>query len=171
MVRAILEGRKTVTRRVVKSKHLPFLESIVSSFLGGKWNQRPMPYGRPGDRLWVRETFCYAWDNERECWPEPERYLYRADGVEVVNVDDGERSPWKPGIHMPRRASRITLEVTGVHVERLQDISEEHALAEGIRELPLQERESGHGGAPIHSATQACTAGHRAPHFRACGSR
>lgn len=164
MVRAILDGRKTVTRRVVKAKHLPFIENILGGFLDGKWNQRPMPYGQPGDRLWVREAFvlesnCGDFvDNEppfkdgrpvkREShhpedgsplWLQPH---YRATDPtpELVNEDcpfercanDGCCQHWKPSIHMPRWASRITLEVTGVRVERVQDITEEQMWAEGI---------------------------------------
>ncbi len=154
MVRAILEGRKTVTRLGVKPQPEGHYWEWVPGYVGeyrhegdNLWHfahripQNPQwdcerqircPYGQPGDRLWVRETWCYAWDDEREGWTDPERYCYRADGVEVINVDDSECSPWKPSIHMPRRASRITLEVTGVRVERLQDISDEQALAEGV---------------------------------------
>ena len=123
MVRAILDGRKTQTRRIVKQKHLPFLENITGNFLDGKWDQRPFPYGKPGDRLWVRETFCYHDDLAM--------YLYKADDVTCCK--------WKPSIHMPRNASRILLEITGVRVERLQDISEEDAIAEGCIKFPFED--------------------------------
>jgi len=79
------------------------------------------PYGQPGDRLWVREAFLVG----RGGLP-----CYRADGV-APNVDD----KWKPSIHMPRAYSRITLEVTGVRVERVLEISPQDAWAEGI-DLP-----------------------------------
>lgn len=114
MVRAILEGRKTQTRRVVKRCGL--WEST-----GGD-GMRPMPeacpYGQPGDRLWVRETWGTG-----GYFPYP--YAYRADGVEYPN----ER--WKPSIHMPRAACRLVLEITDMRVERLQAISEADAAAEG----------------------------------------
>jgi hypothetical protein len=78
----------------------------------------------------VRETFCYQWDDDRgysdKCW-------YRASTPDVDHVDGDGKSPWKPSIHMPRDASRITLEITGVRVERLQDISEADAEAEGLK--------------------------------------
>ncbi len=152
MVRAILEGRKTQTRRVVKAKHLPFLGNLLGGFLDGRWNQRPLPYGKPGDRLWVREKFevvretCsyeveeydyFQWDEEfygppqealkDECPRGGDRalILYASDEEEPVGW-------WKPSIHMPRWASRITLEVVAVRVERLQEISEADAEAEGV---------------------------------------
>jgi hypothetical protein len=88
----------------------------------GEW-ARPCPYGQPGDRLWVRETFGYNPDHPgilAHC-------CYRADpGHEHDGIT------WKPSIHMPRRASRILLEITGVRVERLQDIGTEDIEAEGV---------------------------------------
>lgn len=122
MVRAILDGRKTQTRRIVKAKHLPFMENLLGGFLDGKWNQRPLPYGQPGDRLWVRE----AWANTRGDDSLPT--YYRSD----ERIEDLQRT-WKPSIHMPRWASRITLEITGVRVERLQDISDLEARQEGLQ--------------------------------------
>lgn len=157
MVRAILSGQKTLTRRAYKVGN------------GGVWpnlNDRPgmqqatrnCPYGQPRDRLWVRETWgvvSHTWDKDGNMvsWP-PDRsatairempfgggyynghVIYAADGPhEWAGDDDGSgepRSAWHPSIHMPRAASRITLEVTGVRVERLQDISEADAIAEGI---------------------------------------
>lgn len=119
MVRAILSGAKTQTRRVAKPKR----------------SMEPMsdecPYGQPGDRMWVRETWTNAWDELKNHWSDPERYHYRADGIEVAHVDGMERSPWIPSIHMPRRACRLVLEITAVRVERLQAISEADAIAEG----------------------------------------
>jgi hypothetical protein len=154
MVRALLAGTKTQTRRVVKSA-----EPIAKLGSSADWDRfkahpdmptpsivlltnrglpftLPCPYGKPGDRLWVRESG----------WERPERtpammregadtwapYYYAADG------EDGEQlRAWgfkaRPSIHMPRWASRILLEVVGVHVERLQDISERDAEAEGAQ--------------------------------------
>ena len=78
------------------------------------------PYGVPGDRLWVKETFCYGLTEDG------------LDGVCYRATDDFCcEGRWRPSIHMPRRASRITLEVVGVRVDRLQSISEEDAQAEG----------------------------------------
>jgi hypothetical protein len=140
MVRAILDNSKTQTRRVVKNARP---EGVTDCpWTGTGWAHQSTggactcqvvtcPYGKPGDRLWVRETWCHAWDDERDQWSDPERYHYRADGIEVVHVDDGERSPWCPSIHMPRRACRLLLEITDVRVERLQGISKEDCIAEG----------------------------------------
>jgi hypothetical protein len=143
MVRAILEGRKTQTRRVVKDKYLPWLDSLVLNFLDGKWNQRPLPYGKPGDRLWVRETWFPdpprdgSWASTEwagcGCVTREVPPPFRDSQYCIYKADDGiELSKWKPSIHMPRWASRITLEVKAVRVERLQDISADDALAEGI---------------------------------------
>lgn len=139
MVRALLAGTKTQTRRVVKAKHLPWLENSVLNFLDGKWNQRPLPYGKPGDRLWVRETWKSS-ANVRPPISEP--YIYAAD-LGPTGVTKWAAT-WKPSIHMPRHASRITLEIAAVRVERLQDISDADALAEGVAQavrdrLPVQQ--------------------------------
>jgi hypothetical protein len=146
MVRAILEGRKTQTRRVVARQppedccgqiHVsPYQPAVVRreelepgrTIFGaycecGDWGCRS-PYGAPGDRLWVREAWAptNAHSTER-CW-------YRATlhpaGAAMAEIR------WRPSIHMPRWASRITLEVTGVRVERLQDITHGDLEAEGI---------------------------------------
>ena len=177
MVRAILSGRKTVTRRVVKpqpTRSLPHTSGLpggdgswsIHHPMGWRWNPRRRdgwtafaadghldgflsahpPYGLAGDRLWVRETFFV---NDMSCvgGPLPKNrpapndptdpdgkhlILYRADGEFSDHFEqaDGE-APWRPSIHMPRWASRLTLEVTDVRAERLQEITEEDAKAEG----------------------------------------
>lgn len=138
MVRAVLAGRKTQTRRVVKPKHLQWLENRVQNFLDGKWDERPLPYGKPGDRLWVRETVIITPPNwcERYLSSHPEapggprlvQYLASSPCREAA---DDYRLKATPSIHMPRWASRITLEVTGVRVEHLNDITESDCIAEG----------------------------------------
>jgi hypothetical protein len=138
MVRAIMAGTKTQTRRIVKPQ--PEAQNTVyPPPPDGEWLwrhkkldagychtngdamlrlMRPLcPYGVRGDRLWVRETWA----------PLTKGYAYRADPI--WNAPPADR--WHPSIHMPRVASRITLEITGVRVERLQDISEADARAEG----------------------------------------
>lgn len=154
MVRAILEGRKTQTRRIVKPQPLhdggrtPRVNyddhgSVMS--IGDSEKRIACPYGRPGTRLWVRETFFEMADPLTSRSYDPPKACYRATNEDEVICDDGDgfaevnkngtlKSPWKPAIHMPRWASRITLEVTGVRVERLQDISREDVIAEGITE-------------------------------------
>lgn len=147
MVRAILAGTKTQTRRTVKPQPEAAHDGEPYWFVGGyrAWTYRstsdvlrkggkelPCPYGQAGDRLWVRET--WARDDEDGA------LMYRADLGRDMNADAWEqgrlegvpRYRWKPSIHMPRAASRLTLEVTGVRVERLQDISEADALSEGV---------------------------------------
>lgn len=125
MVRAILAGRKTQTRRVIKGwrDNPPFAERVRAD--GGLL--AACPYGRPGDRLWVRET----WTNldESDEGGLPSGYAYRADLDEEVAQGIGG---WHPSIFMPRRASRLTLEVVAVRVERLVDISNGDAQAEGF---------------------------------------
>jgi hypothetical protein len=119
MVRAILEGRKTQTRRIVKPQPL-----CIAS---GEWimNGSACKYGKPGDRLWVRETWWAPRDDVRG--------EYKREYIKYAATLDGMGQPtWKPSIHMPRWASRINLEVVSVRVERLQNISEEDARAEGI---------------------------------------
>lgn len=137
MVRAILEGRKTQTRRIVKPQ--PSMErdcepegySWVPMHKGRELSHHQCPYGQPGDRLWVRETFSGPWcmgDTQPSKWGRSSRIWYWADG----NPEEDDWTRPRPSIHMPRWASRITLEVTGVRVERLQSISPEDCLAEGI---------------------------------------
>jgi hypothetical protein len=135
MVRAILEGRKTQTRRVAKQTANGHLKQ-----LGGHRRWHPAdpearlasPYGQPGDRLWVREAWAYYGGDEYLYQQQNECVWYRAH--DIGDPVPGVR--WRPSIHMPRWASRITLEVTGVRVERLQDISEADAVAEGIEAPP-----------------------------------
>jgi hypothetical protein len=163
MVRALLDGSKMQTRRVVKPQ--PRERGDITSNNGElAWQTGPghfivstmptapksfieqCPYGQTGDRLWVRETW-QAWHKSSHeydewepisvvqasaskrpdfyCGPTCDAIEYRATSKSV--------GPWTPSIHMPRWASRITLEITGVRVERLQDISEEDAWAEGCQ--------------------------------------
>lgn len=126
MVRAILEGRKTQTRRIVKNA--PLLRN--GSLHGNDYLEfvKQCPFGNVGDQLWVRE----AWAPHADM---PRAAIYRCDagGDYQDNVTPNFR--WRPSIHMPRWASRITLEITGVRVERLQDISEEDAKAEGAEQF------------------------------------
>lgn len=134
LVRAILEGRKTQTRRVVK----PVVSDILDA--GGLPGHRLYPYGLAGDRLWVRE----AWSTSDEFDEDPPSrvpsdapILYMADGS--ARSEDGLAAPWgrtRPSIFMRRPMSRIDLEVTGVRIERLQEITEEDAIAEGITSDP-----------------------------------
>lgn len=155
MVKAILDGRKTVTRRVVKPQPTegglewatacggdfaawqdPLLLLDEHSEDGGPC-QRKCPYGRIGEKLWVRETWMDLLGTgiERKTGDHG-RYAYAADTPPGSYGDDQRKAyglKWRPSIHMPRAASRITLEVTGVRVERLQDISETDAVAEGAR--------------------------------------
>lgn len=139
-VRAILEGRKTMTRRVIKRNRLrePTSETEDSRGLIVGGDAYPVarlcPYGQPGDRLWVRETWDFrSWDVGRV------RIAYAADGKQIDATPPAGWNPtiynyerWRPSIHMPRWASRILLEVVSVRVERVQDISEEDAKAEGM---------------------------------------
>ena len=147
LVRAILDGRKTVTRRVVKdapsdadsAMRCVAAETCIDmkpgsvfwrfGVPGGISEGFRCPYGVPGDRLWVREALRCS-----DCW------RYAADDVMVVIGNLAEAVGWAfrnekrhcPSIHMPRWASRITLEVTDVRVERLQEISTLDAMAEGV---------------------------------------
>ncbi|MEF9673972.1 hypothetical protein QNM99_24915 [Pseudomonas sp. PCH446] len=145
MVRAILEGRKTVTRRAVKVQ--PRSQADIGSYGKGQPFIRNLdvtkpnpecPYGKPGDRLWVRETFIDLRGTGVEHRPDPDgplqRYAYAADCRPGSHSDEARKDfglKYKPSIHMPRVACRILLEITDVHVERLQDISEDQAKAEG----------------------------------------
>jgi hypothetical protein len=135
MVQAILAGRKTQTRRVVKphpKKELNFFgwklpEYIQVAFGRGTKIEslHKFPFGEVGDVLWVRETYLNF--NSTDKTP---NYIYKADHPNFhVNFASGEK--WKPSIYMPKAAARIWLEITNVRVERLQEISEEDAIKEG----------------------------------------
>jgi len=159
MVQAILEGRKTQTRRIIKpdpavfvggtlmpraecdrlqlrwTKGLPYKPTQRKPTKNGitvweensKERYEPIrcPFGQPDDRLLVRET----WRPKGHNFPIGHAYEYRATAEQDgVPIDE----PWRPSIHMPRDACRIMLEITDIRVERLQDISEEDAIAEGV---------------------------------------
>ena len=155
MVRAILDGSKRMTRRMMKPQPVIELANLAAC-----------PYGQPGDRLWVRESWRIgAWDESDGTIAIDYCDGPRREWLSILNDDDGEKfnhywisccdelarkriepgtdgryhwepgqSPlrWRPSIHMPRWASRITLEVVSVRVERLGDISEQDAIAEGV---------------------------------------
>lgn len=176
MVRAILEGRKTVTRRAIKIQ--PHIDAsgnfcVGSSNYGQDGYSKPVtkhfvngccPYGKPGDRLWVRETFALL-GNEDGCCIDWQDNLVKGDERGAARIYRASCPPgdyglnqipakaewkpdteameydgaWRPSIHMPRWASRILLEITDVRVERLQDITCEQAAAEGVHRGPLRE--------------------------------
>lgn len=136
MVRAILEGRKTQTRRVVKPQPVDWspigAEMVPRRFLGPATFLASCPFGRPGDRLWVRETFMhspatYVYEASTSTPAVPAETVYRAN-----HQGDSAGAGWSASIHMPRWASRLTLDVKAVRVERLQDINEDDAKAEGV---------------------------------------
>jgi hypothetical protein len=160
-VRAIIDGSMMQTRRVIKPqpweeysaesiKCEHYAPCIVDKYgemdagpeifgaysTDGEWGVR-CPYGQPGDRLWVRETFHQ--DNLDDP-SDVESLYYRADGeccqqIPECQCADVGKPRWRPSIHMPRWASRITLEITDVRVERLQDITNNDALDEGTPDL------------------------------------
>lgn len=157
MVRAILDGRKTQTRRIMKPQPaddvargafpnqdaIGWISSLKHKF--GSTTAHFCPYGNPGDRIWVRETWQaihdsldeFGYVDERTYAPsipkEKDTYwytVYESDWRDENREDRG--FPWRPSIHMPRWASRILLEITDVRVERLNSISEDDAEAEGV---------------------------------------
>lgn len=143
MVRAILDGRKTQTRRIMKNQ--PVLNGNLYEVFGAAWSKgvtsvpavpghslsTRCPFGEVGDRIWVRETWArYNIDQDSH------DMAYRATTPE----DWPEEGRWRPSIHMPRWASRITLEITGVGVQRLQSISPNDASREGLIKLPATGR-------------------------------
>jgi hypothetical protein len=167
MVRAILDGRKTQTRRIIKLPPAPetlgtwelttigggtstFADGTPAPEMAAIWHTRTgttltCRHGQPGDRLWVRETWQHS--NHPLGPYDPDcMVFYRADYQDDPHGPDGELSPegkyrdWRPSIHMPRTACRMVLEVTGVRVERLQNCSEADAIAEGTP--------GGHGAIP-----------------------
>lgn len=146
MVQAILAGRKMQTRRVLK--YPPSSSNIAFAFKPNDWPKRPWvarreltdnpgfyeithsykcPYGNVGDQLWVREAACKSYKGDK--------YFYKADYAADYKPEHG----WKPSIHMPKEAARIWLQVTGITVEKLNDINEQDAIAEGV-ESWIEER-------------------------------
>jgi len=149
MVRAILDDRKTQTRRIIKPQPVhvvPFIgrddkptyefglcmeyERVITQHVRS-------PLGKPGDRLWVRETWCLnhpEYEHAKPPTPRPVRddgrFAYYRATDDYVEFDEG--AGWKPSIHMPRWAARLFADVLDVRIERLQDISEEDARAEGF---------------------------------------
>jgi hypothetical protein len=145
MVRAILDGRKTQTRRVIKPQptgfHAHWTEGTTLAFTIKK-KEWECPYAkRIGDRLWVREAHCWADQLAYGIEKHPaETVGYRADSSALhmgVSLDtyswNWDMVKWRPSIFMPRWASRITLRVTDVRVERVQEIDKKNAIAEGIQ--------------------------------------
>lgn len=130
MVRALLEGRKTQTRRIAKPQFVDFKGQEF-------YNVDRCPYGKPGDLLWVREAVCIGYEIGRgEFTAIPfdgcekfRRAFYRATDDDKPNE---AKRPWRPSIHMPRWASRLTLRITEVRVQRLQEITHTDAELEGV---------------------------------------
>ena len=141
MVRAILDGAKTQTRRVIKPQP-QVAEGEYCPVLRWKRVDMPLvfapatiaqscPHGQPGARLWVRETWAVR-QLQAGCWLE-----YAADAANFMTSHPdapalAQIDKWRPSIHMPRWASRLTLEIESVRAERLQDMSEADAQAEGF---------------------------------------
>ena len=160
MVRAILEGRKTQTRRPIKPQPKIICPTSNPSHRYGKWKDKTFnlfrlltegfklllppycPYGQPGDRLWVKETWRLLDVFEDWWYGGYDADIYRGKipsqrpnpknlAVEYL-ADTGEDGPWRPSLHMPRWASRIMLEITKIRVERIQEISNVDVKAEGF---------------------------------------
>lgn len=128
MVQALLEGRKTMTRRICKLQpgEGEYYEQLAEDdwayiSLGGMSGPYRCPYGKIGDTIWVRETWAWHDDLIGSGW-----YIHKS-----INEKDYPGQKWKPSIFMPKEACRMKLEITNIRVERLQDISEEDAKAEG----------------------------------------
>lgn len=145
MVRAILNGTKTQTRRVLKPQPDGWIRGSSGTIgvpkkitskkphkNGSIWQEEDgtcyddinCPFGKVGDRLWVRETWQKTLSG---------KYIYRSDYPDGYKADHTATGDWKPSIFMPRAASRITLEIIHVRVERLQGIIEQDAIAEGVK--------------------------------------
>lgn len=143
MVRAILAGRKTQTRRVIKPQPSNMDEwSGMGEFIDGRYgfqnavgNDYFCPLGKPGDRLWVRETWGMSVRRDG-AGGTGEFITHKADDPDAIycSAACGTNIPikWHPSIHMPRWASRITLEITDVRVERVQEISIDDIRSEGV---------------------------------------
>lgn len=149
MVRAILEGRKTQTRRPLKPQPIPhetggwrYGKKYRYACAGGATPSDDLlllhecPYGLPGDLLWVRETWAHIerpHTIENSFFEDREEYIFAADNANFFADKIGK---WRPSIHMPRAASRLTLEITNIRIERLLSITESDAIAEGVETWP-----------------------------------
>lgn len=183
MVNAILSGRKTQTRRLIKH-HLPTGPCDIRDIgngpeiygAGGVWLKLRLPYA-VGDVLWVRETWTlasrdgyrqYAGLSSERFWPSTmdrphvqskwngvHNVIYRADGE--YEADTGEKEMWHPSLHMERWMSRLRLEVTAVRVERLGDITEADAYAEGVT-IPTEQLFASNGNPELRNEARAAFA-------------
>lgn len=150
MVRAILEGKKTQTRRpIATAKNSYTQRKYYGAHPGGGWfgtdsldvpfvdkKGFPCPFGQPGDEIWVRETWYQLTNKDFT----PGKIIYKADGWEF----DIKHPGWIPSIHMPRWASRIALTIKDIRVERVREISHNDALCEGMKEGPEQDSWKGY---------------------------
>lgn len=155
MVRATLEDRKTNTRRIIDDKWFDecVCQAVDAVLRSGCIHSREFrhphqhaptakvcPYGKPGDRLWVRETWLpFRHDHIMD----GKRYAYSADSIgngdsDRCRVELGYK--WRPSIHMPRAACRLTLEITDVRVQRVQDITSDDIIAEGVQYPVTEDR-------------------------------
>lgn len=145
MVRALLAGTKTQTRMSIPGRYIDDAPPVHFH----RYLREHCPYGVPGDRLWVRETWMDLCGTGIEPFTAARtHYAYGADTLPGSYGDECRKQyglKWRPSIHMPRLASRITLEVTDVRVERLQEISEADAMAEGAKPYLL----------PVHPARES----------------
>ena len=163
MVKAILDGRKTQTRRIIKEApeaatalRLNSIGRYLESYLSELREWVPVvgphgcetmvrcPKGIPGDHLWVKETYGFGWQSGHGWYSaipvtgkekQPEKIFYKADPKWDKWDENKGQLQWRNVRFMPRFASRLTLEITNVRVERLQQISEADAIAEGVRQL------------------------------------
>lgn len=156
MVRAILAGTKTQTRRIISPRHLKFFDQSAADMLG-RWDKRPLPYGGVGDRLWVRETLAaspglltYAADDKLIL--DSDALSDELDNPDPQSLCEHDRRAWElidrhgendfeeekrvSARYMPRVLSRLLLEITDVRVQRLGDISDADVIAEGCKVCP-----------------------------------
>jgi hypothetical protein len=153
MVQSILEGRKTMTRRVVKGKTDHFVrieienDGIYIPYVRGAgakiWAEPYIkcPYGQVGDIIWLRETWQHTVNLGINILDENSGYIYKASENGKDWEENTEKWKWKPSLFMPKEACRLFLKITNVKVERLQDISEKDAKAEGV-ESCIADREN-----------------------------
>jgi hypothetical protein len=183
MVRALIAGNKTQTRRICKPAMAENLSHVIPAYKSVAGEQCPAnltpgwfgdeegdvlfacPYGQPGDRLWVRESF---WGCDMPGYGDQPCVVYDDEWIDK-EYQPAEARPWArkfgriPSIHMPRDSSRILLEIVSVRVERLQDISEVDAIAEGSVHIRSQAWDRQHFPAWRYLFDEACAAGNKPP--------